>query len=38
MMQAGQRKSLAFLIGNYVLMLAFAAIFILPLLFMGSRH
>ncbi|MGK9040980.1 carbohydrate ABC transporter permease [Rhizobium sp. SA279] len=35
MMQAGQRKSLAFLIGNYVLMLAFAAIFILPLLFMG---
>ncbi len=35
MMQAGRRKSPVFLIGNYALMFAFAAIFILPLLFMG---
>jgi multiple sugar transport system permease protein len=35
MMRTGQHRNLAFLVGNYVLMVAFAAIFILPLLFMG---
>ncbi|NSZ77104.1 carbohydrate ABC transporter permease [Agrobacterium tumefaciens] len=34
-MRTGQHRNLAFLVGNYVLMVAFAAIFILPLLFMG---
>lgn len=35
MMQAGRHKSPLFLVLNYAVMIAFAAVFILPLLFMG---